>query len=169
MGAGPAITRAWAMPSRWTFKIGPIAELLDRHCGRPGLTILDPFAGSSRRGTLRNDIRRSGIDSLEWMQGLLAASTAVDVVLFDPPYSPRQISEVYQSAGVKVTQFHTSSAWWREMKEAAVAMLKPEGLAITFGWNTNGFARLPIIEILLVAHGGAHNDTLVTVQRNAPK
>lgn len=47
-------------------------------------------------------------------------------------------------------------------------MIIEDGYAISCGWNTNGFGKkngFEIIEILLVAHGGAHNDTIVTVEK----
>ncbi len=47
-------------------------------------------------------------------------------------------------------------------------MIKVGGYAISFGWNSSGFGKkrgFEIIEILLVAHGGRHNDTIVTVER----
>lgn len=40
-------------------------------------------------------------------------------------------------------------------------------MAISFGWNSQGFGKnlgFKIIEILLVAHGRGHNDTIVTVE-----
>lgn len=46
--------------------------------------------------------------------------------------------------------------------------IKPNGLAISCGWNSGGFGKMlgfEIVEILLVAHGGNHNDTIVTVER----
>ena len=39
---------------------------------------------------------------------------------------------------------------------------------LSFGWNSGGIGKslgFEIIEILLVAHGGAHNDTICTVER----
>jgi len=47
-------------------------------------------------------------------------------------------------------------------------MLKPGGIAICFGWNSMGFGLTrgyELKEILLVTHGAAHNDTIVTVER----
>lgn len=41
------------------------------------------------------------------------------------------------------------------------------GVCISFGWNSMGIGKkngFEIIEILLVAHGGMHNDTIVTVE-----
>ena len=40
------ITRVWAMPSKDTFTIKPIAELLKRYVGS-GLCWIDPFAGEN--------------------------------------------------------------------------------------------------------------------------
>ena len=40
------INRAWSMPSRWTFTIPPIAELLARYVG-DGKGWIDPFAGEN--------------------------------------------------------------------------------------------------------------------------
>ena len=42
------------------------------------------------------------------------------------------------------------------------------GFCISFGWNSNGMGKnrgFEIVEILLVAHGGHHNDTIVTVEK----
>jgi hypothetical protein len=49
-------------------------------------------------------------------------------------------------------------------------VLKVGGIVLSFGWNTNGIglARgFNIEEILLVAHGGAKNDTICTVERKS--
>ncbi len=46
--------------------------------------------------------------------------------------------------------------------------MKKDGIVISFGWNTNGIGKtkgFEIIEILMVAHGGSHNDTICTVER----
>ena len=43
-----------------------------------------------------------------------------------------------------------------------------DGVVITFGWNSNGIGKtrgFEIVEILLVAHGGNHNDTICVVER----
>ena len=42
------------------------------------------------------------------------------------------------------------------------------GIVISCGWNSGGIGKkygFEILEILLVPHGGAHNDTIVTVER----
>lgn len=164
---GFMMSRVWAMPNKATFSIQPISELLDRWIG-DGAVVVDPFAGSSMRGTYRNDIEQSGINSVDWLQGL---NVHADVVLFDPPYSPRQISEHYRAAGLHVGTKETQNArLYKAIKIELDRLLKPGGVAICCGWNSAGFGRVrgyEFEEILLVAHGGAHNDTIVTVERKS--
>ena len=160
--------RAHAKPSPDTFRMPPVAALLDHWLSRAAV-IVDPFARNSRRGTHRNDLNpatmaESHLEAVEFLDGL---DVEADAVLFDPPYSPRQIAEVYSQIGRAPTKHDTQNMrLYREVRLRAARLLKPHGLAITCGWNTVGFGREFVIEeILLVCHGGAHNDTIVTVQR----
>jgi len=46
--------------------------------------------------------------------------------------------------------------------------MKHDGIVVSFGWNSGGIGKkygFEIEEILLVPHGGSHNDTIVTVER----
>jgi hypothetical protein len=46
--------------------------------------------------------------------------------------------------------------------------MKPNGICISFGWSSNGIGLkrgFEIVEILLVAHGGNHNDTMCVVEQ----
>jgi hypothetical protein len=88
-------------------------------------------------------------------------------VLFDPPYSNRQAKEVYESHGIKYTQ-EDGQALFQEEKKIISPKIQGGGIAICFGWNSGGFGKglgFEMIEILLVPHGGAHHDTIVTVER----
>ncbi len=54
------------------------------------------------------------------------------------------------------------------IKKEIAPKIKKGGIAISFGWNTVGFGKVngfEIIEILIISHGGAKNDTLCTVER----
>ena len=45
--------------------------------------------------------------------------------------------------------------------------MKKDGKVISFGWNSNGIGKtlgFEQVEILMVAHGGHHNDTICTVE-----
>jgi hypothetical protein len=161
------ITRTWAMPSPATFSIAPISALLDRWLSDCEV-VIDPFSGDSTRGTLRNDLR-NGMEATLWLDSL---SVQADAVLFDPPYSPRQISESYKRVGLDVGMRETQNArLYKDTKDRLDRLLKPNGIAICCGWNSAGFGKTrgyEFEEILLVAHGGAHNDTIVTVERKLP-
>lgn len=161
--------RVWAMPSAWTFNIHPIKILLERYVS-DGKGWIDPFAGQNSPAEIRNDHNPDmpaefHLEALDFANGLTGRYKGV---LFDPPYSFRQISEHYKSLGQKATKWQTSMAFYEKTKSALCDKVEPGGLAISFGWNTNGFGKnrgFKIIEIMNVAHGGSKNDTIVTVER----
>ena len=165
MSAEPKFSTVWAMPSRWTFSIPPIASFVARHV-EGAAVIVDPFSGESTIGTHRNDLGRGGVDAEAFVRGLIADGVRADVVLFDPPYSPRQISECYKGIGRQVTMKDTQSALlYKGVRSALRDILKPDGIALSFGWQSNGFGRGWVTrEVLLVQHGGAHNDTICVSQ-----
>jgi hypothetical protein len=163
------IRREWAMPNKWTFQIEPIAKLIGKYVG-DGKGWIDPFAGESSPAEITNDLnklRRAKyhLDAEAFCNQLTEQYTGV---LFDPPYSYRQITECYQDMGLKASQLDTSSNYYNRVKNAACDKIKPGGYAICCGWNTNGFGKnrgFEFIEILIIAHGAHHNDTLVTVEQ----
>lgn len=70
--------------------------------------------------------------------------------------------------GKRVTQLDTSGFFYSSVKALAAPIIKRGGIAISFGWNSVGLGKkngFEIIEILLVSHGGNHNDTICTVER----
>lgn len=155
------------MPSKWTFSMPPVQGFLERWLNGCEV-IVDPFCGQSQIGTLRNDLAQGGQDAAEWCEGLAEEwSGKADAVLFDPPYSPRQISECYKSIGLKTTTKTTQNGMmYRRVRTALGEMLKPGGVALSFGWQSGGFGKQWFTgEIMLVRHGGAHNDTICVAQR----
>ena len=162
------IERIWAMPNKWTFKIKPIAKLLKEEVDIVNCIWIDPFAGENSPAQWKNDINNSmnithNMDALDFLD----LWHDVDGVLLDPPYSLRQISEHYKSAGIKVTGWHTSAGWSSTIKDKAAKSLKIGGKAICFGWNSMGLGKnrgFRMDRILLVPHGGSRNDTIVTVE-----
>src|SRR3990167_1975476 len=162
------IDRVWAMPSAWTFTIKPIKELLERYVG-DGKNWIDPFAGKNSPAEWKNDINpnmptKYHLDATEFLERM---DNEFKGILFDPPYSYRQVSEHYKAVGRKVTALDTSTNFYNRAKNAVADKIKKGGYAISFGWDSNGFGinrGFEIIEILLVAHGGHHHDTIVTVE-----
>ena len=163
-------SREFSMPNSETFLLPPVARLLDRWligCS----SIIDPFARNSQRGTITNDLNPDTTAQYHCLAEdfVEMISVQADAVLFDPPYSPRQISEVYQHVGRTCSTKDTQNArLYRRVKDGLDKRLKPNGIAVCCGWNSMGFGLkrgYELLEVLLVAHGGAHNDTIVTVER----
>ncbi len=162
------INREWAMPNSNTFSIKPIRELIERYLSG---TIIDPFANQNKLATITNDLDPQydtdyHMDATEFLKML--DNNSADVVLWDPPYSPRQIMECYKKINMTVNMQTTQASYWSKQKEQIARIVKPNGIVITCGWNSGGIGKkygFKIIEILLVAHGGWHNDTIVTVER----
>lgn len=160
------IERIWAMPSRWTFSIKPIKRLLEQEM-TDGLWV-DPFAGKCSPATVTNDLNPENpadyhVDALEFLKSIESAS--VDGVLYDPPYSPRQVKECYDSIGIEKWDGRTN--FWSDAKNEIARIVKPGGKVICFGWNSMGIGKtrgFKMTKILLVPHGGSRNDTICTVE-----
>ena len=61
----------------------------------------------------------------------------------------------------------TQSSFYTLRKREIARIVKPGGTVISFGWNSGGIGEscnFDIEEILIVPHGGAHNDTICTVE-----
>jgi hypothetical protein len=76
------------------------------------------------------------------------------------------VSEVYKKVGRTVNMQTTQASFWSAIKTEISRVLVVGGKSITCGWNSGGVGSsgLKIIEIVLVAHGGWHNDTIITVE-----
>lgn len=163
-------SRVWQMPNANTFSIPAINSLIHKYI-KDGETSIDPFANSSSIASITNDIDPSfnttyNLTALDFLN--LFSINSIDSVLFDPPYSSRQVSEVYKKMGLSVNMETTQSSFWTVLKNQISRIVKPNGIVISFGWNSNGIGTVlgfELLEVLLVAHGGAHNDTIVTVER----
>ena len=164
------INRVWAMPSMHTFTIQPIRELIYRY-GGDFSNWIDPFAGDNSPAEITNDLNPEKkaefhMAADEFVNSL--KNIPFNGVLFDPPYSPRQIKEMYEAMDEKNSFENTQASFWSKHKQLIAPKIKTGGIAICCGWNSGGFGKnlgFELMEILLVAHGGAHHDTIVTVER----
>lgn len=169
------IKRCWSMPSCNTFSIKPIKNLINKELVN-GI-VIDPFANKGNikdimlnQTYITNDLDEQyntdyHLDALEFLK--MFEDNSVDMVLYDPPYSPRQVSECYKSLDKTVDFKATQSSYWTNHKKEISRIVKKGGKVITFGWNSGGVGKkygFEIKEILLVAHGGWHNDTICTVE-----
>ena len=164
----PVIERIWAMPNKNTFSILPIKNLIleEKTAG----VWIDPFANSNKLATITNDLNPQydtdyHLDALDFLKQF--DDQSIDGILYDPPYSPRQVSECYNHVGYNVTWDTTKASFWSNHKKEISRILKVGGKVITFGWNSGGIGisyGCQIKKILLVPHGGWHNDTICTVE-----
>ena len=142
------IERIWAMPNKQTFQIKPIKELIFEELNND---YIDPFPYPYKK------------DAMEYLSEF--QNESVEKLVFDPPYSPRQLKECYDNLGMVLHD--TTSGVWSKWKQEIARITKPGGKVISFGWSTNGIGKtlgFEITRILLVAHGGNHNDTICTVE-----
>lgn len=144
------------MPNKRTFQIKPIKRLLAKYiCNGKWV---DPFPYPFK------------VDALVMMKEIPDGS--VDGVLFDPPYSARQLKECYESRGQHLTFDDTKNTTWMKWRKEICRIVKPGGYVISFGWCSTGVGnkrQFEKIEILLVCHGGQHHDTIVTVEKKVQK
>lgn len=164
--------RIWAMPSKNTYTIKPIRELIERYIKElpEDAVILNPFANSSTYG-ITNDIDPEfntdyHMDAIDFLKQF--EDNSVDMVLYDPPFSPRQVSESYKKLGMTVNMETTQASYWTNQKKEIARIVKTNGIVITTCYNSGGIGKkngFNIEEILLVPHGGNHNDTILVVDR----
>lgn len=161
--------RIWSMPNKNTFEILPIKNLINEEVNLKDFWI-DPFANKNKKATVTNDLSLDydtdyHMDALDFLK--IFNDNSVDGVLYDPPYSPRQVSECYNNVGYNVTWDTTKASFWGNHKREISRIVKIGGKVITFGWNSGGIGYkygFEIERILLVPHGGWHNDTICTVE-----
>lgn len=123
------INRIWAMPNSKTFSIKPIKDLLDRYIS-PGQVVIDPFANDAKYGTITNDLNPRfdttyHMDALDFLKQI--EDNSADVVLYDPPYSLRQVKECYEGVGITVTAEHTRASWRAKHLDEIQRILKSGG------------------------------------------
>jgi hypothetical protein len=167
------MSRAWAMPNKDTFSVPPIGSFVKRYFAESKLSI-DPFARNKRWATRTNDLNPETsaeyhMDAEAFLAMLAEQGDRADLILFDPPYSPRQISECYKHIGMEVGMKETPMALLhKRVRDAIVPVCLPEAIVLSFGWNTVGMGKkrgFEIVEIMLVCHGGGHNDTICMAER----
>jgi len=161
------------MPNKDTFSIKPIGEFVKRYLAVSKISV-DPFARNKNWATHTNDLNtttsaKHHLDAVEFLIYLGSIGTQADLIILDPPYSPRQISECYNGIGRKVTMQDTQTAAFnKRIRDAALPVLTPTGTVLSFGWNSVGMGKkrgFTLKEIMLCCHGGAHNDTICIAEQ----
>jgi hypothetical protein len=167
-------SRCFAMPNAETFSVKPIGEFVQRFLADAKVSV-DPFARNRDWATYTNDINPAYVRAVSsgtprsFLASLRAKGVVVDLALFDPPYSARQIAEHYKAAGLPVTSEDTQNGrLFRRVRDALDAIVRPGGIVLSFGWQSVGMGMTrgyELFETMLVAHGGGHNDTICIAER----
>ena len=157
--------RVWVMPSVWTFTMPPVRDLFAKY--HVGAGWVDPFAGENSPAEHANDIEGRGnayqMDALEFLKSW--ADVSATGVLFDPPYSVEQCLRRYTP---KQNGTAGRAEYWAKCKDEIARITKPNGVVISFCWDSTGMGKrrgFEIVEVVLLCHGACHNDTIVTIER----
>lgn len=161
------------MPTKDTFDSKPIGSFVGKYLTKSSVSI-DPFARNKQWALYTNDLdprtkAEYHMDALKFLNILSARDIKIDLCLFDPPYSPRQIKECYDGIGLEMgwRDAQRTHAWSKE-KNIIRNMMVDNGIVLCFDWNSMGMGKkrgFEIIEILLVCHGAGHNDTICVAER----
>ena len=146
------IKRVWAMPNHRTFDIKPIKEFIKENIGSD---YIDPFPYPFKE------------DAITYLKKIESNSKLS--LVFDPPYSQRQLKEMYHSNGLSLDH-PMNNSYWSNCKKEIARIIKPNGKVISFGWNSGGIGKkngFEIEKILLVNLGSQHNDTICTLEVKA--
>jgi hypothetical protein len=168
----PVFSRAWNMPSANTFSICAIEKLVKRYLPASKISI-DPFARNCTFATITNDLNPKTaamyhMEASNFLAMLVDQETEADLVFLDPPYSARQVKEVYDGIGLPTLQYAVQrlGCWMRE-KDMVDRILRPGGIVLSFGWNSSGMGKkrnYKMLEMLTVCHGLSHNDTICVAE-----
>lgn len=158
------------MPSADTFDCEPIAGFVQKYLLKSKVSI-DPFARNKRWATYTNDLNpktaaQYHMDAEDFIRAY-ASQHSPDLFLFDPPYSIHQIVATYSQFGIDRDGKGThNGALYSRVRKAIKDIAQPGTVVLSFGWNSAGMGKgFEIEEVLLVCHGGAHNDTICMAER----
>lgn len=149
--------------NKFTFKSKKIKRWVEQNTEGK---VLNLFAGKVllNCNEIRNDINKEMpadyyMEAFDCIKFFIEQKTLFRTILLDPPYSLRKSMEFYQ--GKKISSFN-------KIKDILFLVLEQNGIVITFGYQSvsMGIRRnFEVEKILLINHGGAIHDTIVTKER----
>lgn len=161
----------WDMPNAETFSVPVIGAFVREYLNDSKVSI-DPFSRNKRWATHTNDINPNTkaehhMEARAFLDKMIKEGVKADLILFDPPYSPGQAKECYEEAGMKLPLENAQNAKLNaDCRKRFRQLAAPGCRVLTFGWNTVGMGEGWEMErVILVCHGGAHNDTICMAEK----
>jgi len=126
-----------------------IRALNDTHSLERVIKICDPFAREGFVGKLQNCISNDlntqfdtdyNLEFKDFARVMHMKQMAFDLVVFDPPYSLRQLKDHYDGIGKDLKLWQTHNMWG--VGKNLLSHHMPVGsIVISLGWTTAGFGR----------------------------
>lgn len=113
------------------------------------VSICDPFARECFSNQLENCITNDmnpafdtdyNLEFQEFAKVMSGCQQEFDLILFDPPYSLRQLKEHYDGIGSKMALWQSQNMW-KEGKDLLARQVRAGGYVISLGWTTSGFGK----------------------------
>tara|TARA_R100000655_G_scaffold108713_1_gene161255 strand:+ start:392 stop:1015 length:624 start_codon:yes stop_codon:yes gene_type:complete len=111
--------------------------------------ICDPFANESFTAGLENCITNDlnpkfntdyNLEFADFAVKMFGQNQEFDLILFDPPYSLRQLKEQYDGIGKDLELWQTHNMW-SAGKDLLAECVKHGGYVISLGWHSSGFGK----------------------------
>jgi hypothetical protein len=117
------------------------------------VSICDPFANDTCEEpglwdgayVTSNDLNPSfkttyNLEANDFAEKMEREGRLFDLILFDPPYSLRQLKDQYEGIGMNLELWQTQNMWGRA-KNALAQCVPVGGYVIHLGWHTSGFGK----------------------------
>lgn len=149
-------------------KVKPVGELFARLVkeAENGI-IIDPFSRNTNFTPFSNDINPQTsanyhMDAADFLQMLYEKGLKADLVIFDPPFSPRQNKSTYH---LKLPDIRKTIA---RCKPIIARLVKINGKVVSSGWTANGIGKwrgFEPLEFMTVNHCSLRYATTILVER----
>lgn len=103
---------------------------------RPEGISIDPFSNNARLADITNDLNPDcesdfHLDAKDFLEQF--EDESISMVLYDPPYSPRQVSECYKHFGYTVNMETTQSSYWKNIRSRLAGLFVQAELLLPVG------------------------------------
>lgn len=154
------------MPNKWTFKQPKLLSFISNYIPSNS-KVLIPFAGKSKFGSIDGsefiyndinpEIRADYHMNATELKNVFEKET-FDCIITDPPFTYAKARTLYKNKSALII------TKWRD---TAFFLLKPNGIYIELGYDSNGLGKKRAMKIALgvCCLGALHHDILIVIQK----